>query len=46
MTAAIDTKYISKPGTVDVWVTGMPGGSNLNGPCGGGLSAKLPFTIQ
>jgi hypothetical protein len=46
MTAAIDTKYISTPGTVDVWVTGIPGGTNLNGPCGGGLSAKLPFTIQ
>lgn len=46
MTAAIDTTYISTPGTVDVWVTGIPGGSNLNGPCGGGLSAKLQFTIQ
>ncbi len=46
MTATIDSKYISTPGTVDVWVTGIPGGSNLNGPCGGGLSAKLPFTVQ
>jgi hypothetical protein len=46
MTARIDSTYISTPGTLDVWVTGIPGGSNLNGPCGGGLSAKLPFTIQ
>ena len=46
MTASIDSIYISTPGTLDVWVTGTPGGSNLNGPCGGGLSAKLPFTIQ
>jgi hypothetical protein len=46
MTATIDATYISSPGTIDVWVTGIPGGSNLNGPCGGGLSAKLPFTIQ
>ncbi len=46
MTANIDGTYISTPGTIDVWVTGIPGGSNLNGPCGGGLSAKLPFTIQ
>jgi len=46
MTATIDSTYISTPGTIDVWVTGIPGGSNLNGPCGGGLSAKLPFTIQ
>lgn len=46
MTANIDSKYISTPGTLDVWVTGIPGGTNLGGPCGGGLSAKLPFTIQ
>ena len=46
MTANIDAMYISTPATVDVWVTGIPGGSNLNGPCGGGLSAKLPFKIQ
>jgi trimeric autotransporter adhesin len=46
MTANIDATYISTAGTIDVWVTGIPGGSNLNGPCGGGLSAKLPFTIQ
>jgi len=46
MTATIDATYITTPGTLDVWVTGSPGGSNLNGPCGGGLSAKLPFTIQ
>ncbi|HWJ47921.1 MAG TPA: IPT/TIG domain-containing protein [Candidatus Udaeobacter sp.] len=46
MTATIDSAYILTPGTLDVWVTGIPGGSNLNGPCGGGLSAKLPFTIQ
>jgi hypothetical protein len=46
MTASIDSTYISSPGTLDVWVTGIPGGTNLNGPCGGGLSAKLPFTIQ
>ena len=46
MTAVIDARYITTPGTIDVWVTGIPGGSNLNGPCGGGLSAKLPFAIQ
>ena len=46
ITATVDTTYISTPGTIDIWVTGIPGGSNLNGPCGGGLSAKLPFTIQ
>ena len=46
MTANIDSTYIKKSGTIDVWVTGIPGGSNLGGPCGGGLSAKLQFTIQ
>ena len=46
ITATVDSTYISTPGTLDVWVTGIPGGSNLNGPCGGGLSAKLSFTIQ
>ena len=46
MTARIDSTYITNPSTIDVWVTGIPGGTNLNGPCGGGLSAKLPFTIQ
>ena len=46
MTATIDATYITTSGTIDVWVTGIPGGSNLSGPCGGGLSAKLPFTIQ
>jgi hypothetical protein len=46
ITASVDTTYISTSGTIDIWVTGIPGGSNLNGPCGGGLSAKLPFTIQ
>lgn len=33
------------PGTVNVWVVNDPGGTNLNGPCGGGPSAKLTFTI-
>ena len=46
MSAKIDSMCITTPGTIDVWVAGIPGGSNLNGPCGGGLSAKLPFTIQ
>ena len=46
MTASIDSTYILTPGTLDVGVTGIPGGTNLSGPCGGGLSAKLPFTIQ
>jgi len=46
MTANIDSTYIKTPGTLDVWVTGIPGGTSLNGPCGGGLSAKLQFTIQ
>jgi hypothetical protein len=46
MTASIGSTYILTPGTLEVWVTGIPGGTNLSGPCGGGLSAKLPFTIQ
>ena len=46
MTANIASTYIATPGTIDVWVTGIPGGDNLSGPCGGGLSAKLPFTVQ
>ena len=46
MTANIASTYIATPGTIDVWVTGIPGGNNLSGPCGGGLSAKLPFTVQ
>jgi hypothetical protein len=45
ITAIIDAKYISTPGTVEVFVSGIPGGSNLNGPCGGGPSNKLPFSI-
>jgi hypothetical protein len=32
-------------GTAQVWVVNDPGGTNLNGPCGGGPSAKLTFTI-
>jgi hypothetical protein len=46
MTATIEPTDIPTPGTLEVWVTGIPGGSNLNGPCGGGLSAKLPFTVE
>jgi len=32
-------------GSAQVWVVNDPGGTNLNGPCGGGPSAKLSFTI-
>jgi hypothetical protein len=32
-------------GSGQVWVVNDPGGTNLNGPCGGGPSAKLGFTI-
>jgi hypothetical protein len=33
-------------GSAQVWVVNDPGGTNLNGPCGGGPSAKLAFTIR
>jgi len=46
MTADIDAQYIASPGTIEVYVSGIPGGSNLNGPCGGGASNKLPFTVH
>ena len=46
MTATIEPTDISAPGTLEVWVSGTPGGSNLGGPCGGGRSAKLPFTVE
>jgi len=36
---------ILQAGSADVWVVNTPGGTNLNGPCGGGPSAKLTFTI-
>ena len=32
-------------GSAQVWVVNDPGGTNLNGPCGGGPSAKLSFII-
>jgi len=32
-------------GSAQVWVVNDPGGTNLNGPCGGGPSAKRTFTI-
>jgi hypothetical protein len=44
--ADIDAAKIAKPGTVEVWVSGIPGGTNLSGPCGGGPSNKLTFTIN
>jgi len=46
ITANIDAAKIAVPGTVEVWVSGIPGGTNLSGPCGGGLSDKLTFTIN
>jgi len=46
ITADIDAAKIAKPGTVEVWVSGIPGGTNLGGPCGGGPSNKLTFTIN
>jgi IPT/TIG domain len=32
-------------GSAQAWVVNDPGGTNLNGPCGGGPSAKLTFAI-
>ena len=46
MTGEIDAQYIASPGTIEVYVSGIPGGSNLNGPCGGGASNQLPFTVH
>lgn len=46
ITVNIDAAKIATPGTVQVFVSGIPGGTNLNGPCGGGPSDKLTFTIQ
>lgn len=37
---------IHDAGSAQVWVFNDPGGTNLNGPCGGGPSAKLAFTIS
>ena len=36
ITVDIDAAKIATPGTVEVWVSGIPGGTNLGGPCGGG----------
>jgi hypothetical protein len=36
---------ILNEGSAQVWVVNDPGGTNLNGPCGGGPSAKLSFLI-
>jgi hypothetical protein len=36
---------ILNEGNVQVWVFNDPGGTNLNGPCGGGPSVKLTFSI-
>jgi len=44
--ATILPEDIPIPVTVQVWVVNIPGGTNLNGPCGGGPSAKLTFTIN
>ena len=46
ITSDIDAAKIASPGTVEVWVSGIPGGTNLSGPCGGGPSDKLTFTIH
>jgi hypothetical protein len=29
-----------------VYVSGIPGGTNLGGPCGGGPSNKMTFAIH
>jgi len=46
ITVNIDAAKIATRGTVEVWVSGIPGGTNLGGPCGGGPSNKLTFTIN
>jgi hypothetical protein len=46
ITTDIDAAKIASPGSVQVWVSGIPGGTNLSGPCGGGPPNKLTFTIR
>jgi len=46
ITVDIDAAKIAASGYVEVWVSGIPGGTNLGGPCGGGPSNKLTFTIN
>jgi len=41
----VPAESILHEGNAQVWVVNDPGGTNLNGPCGGGPSAKLTFTI-
>ena len=43
--ATVPAENIQQEGTAQVWVVNLPGGTNLNGPCGGGPSAKLTLTI-
>jgi len=45
MQVTVPAENLFTEGTVQVWVFNDPGGTNLNGPCGGGPSAKLTFTI-
>jgi len=42
----VPADHIRDAGSAQVWVVNDPGGTNLNGPCGGGPSAKLAFTIS
>ena len=41
----VPAENILTEGNTQVWVVNDPGGTNLNGPCGGGPSAKLTFTV-
>ena len=41
----VPAENISDAGSAQVWVVNDPGGTNLNGPCGGGPSVKLTFNI-
>lgn len=46
ITVNIDAEKIATPGTIEVWISGIPGGTSLGGPCGGGPSNKLTFTVN
>lgn len=46
ITATIQPEDIAAPGTIKVWVVNSPDFENINGPCGGGPSEKLNFTVE
>ena len=41
----VPAENITNTASAQVWVFNDPGGTNLNGPCGGGPSAKLTINI-